>query len=252
MENILKKVENYWDGRSESYSEINMAELESYKMDVWKNLINGYKPNVVGRKLKVLDIGTGPGFFAITMASCGYDVTAVDYTDAMLDRAKKNAGSYYNDIKFIQMDAQSLDFEDHTFDLIITRNLTWNLEKPDQAYREWHRVLAPGGRILNFDANWYFHLFDKEKHLEYEQDRVNCGSQGVKDHSACANAVKMEEIAKNLPLSRTMRPQWDAAVLINTGFKKVMVEQDIGQLVWNKEEQINNASTPMFMIFAEK
>lgn len=252
MENILKKVENYWDGRSEGYSEVNVAELESYKMDVWKNLINRYKPNVVGRKLKVLDIGTGPGFFAITMASCGYDVTAIDYTDAMLHRAKKNAGSYQSMIKFIQMDAQCLDFEDYSFDLIITRNLTWNLEKPDQAYREWHRVLAPGGRILNFDANWYLHLFDKEKRLEYEQDRINSGSQGVKDHYVCTDTVKMEEIAKNLPLSRTMRPQWDAAVLINTGFKKVMVEQDIGQLVWDKEEQVNYASTPMFMILAEK
>ncbi|PKM75427.1 MAG: SAM-dependent methyltransferase, partial [Firmicutes bacterium HGW-Firmicutes-17] len=42
------------------------------------------------------------------------------------------------------------------------------------------------------------------------------------------------------------------AVLINTGFKKVLVEQEIGELVWNKEEQVNYGSTPMFMIFAEK
>lgn len=252
MENILSKVENYWDGRSEGYSEVNVEELNSYKMDVWKNLINQYKPGVVGRKLKVLDIGTGPGFFAITMATCGYDVTAIDYTDAMLHQAKKNAGSYKNAIKFMRMDAQCLDFEDHTFDLIITRNLTWNLEKPDQAYREWHRVLAPGGRILNFDANWYLHLFDKEKRSEYEQDRLNSEKNGVKDHYVHTNTIVMEEIAKNLPLSRTMRPQWDAAVLINTGFKKVMVEQDIGQLVWNEEEQSNYASTPMFMIFGEK
>jgi len=252
MENILKEVENYWDGRSEGYSEVNVAELNSYKMDVWKGLINRYKPNVIGRKLKVLDIGTGPGFFAIAMASCGYDVTAVDYTDAMLYRAKKNAGVLKNSINFIQMDAQALDFEDNNFDLIVTRNLTWNLEKPDQAYKEWHRVLVPGGRLLNFDANWYLHLFDETKKSEYEEDRMNSQKQGVKDHYVHTDTAVMEEIAKNLPLSRTMRPQWDAAVLINTGFKKVMVEQDIGERVWDNEEQINYASTPMFMIFAEK
>ncbi|MBC3889052.1 methyltransferase domain-containing protein [Acetobacterium paludosum] len=252
MENILKEVENYWDSRSEGYSEVNVAELNSYKMDVWKELINRYKPNVIGRKLKVLDIGTGPGFFAIAMASCGYDVTAVDYTDAMLHRAKMNAGSYKKSINFIQMDAHSLDFKENTFDLIVTRNLTWNLEKPDQAYKEWHRVLVPGGRLLNFDANWYLHLFDETKKSEYEEDRMNSQKYGVKDHYVHTDTAAMEEIAKNLPLSRTMRPQWDAAVLINTGFKKVMVEQDIGERVWDNEEQINYASTPMFMIFAEK
>jgi hypothetical protein len=38
MENILEKVENYWDKRSESYSEVNVAELNSYKMDVWERV----------------------------------------------------------------------------------------------------------------------------------------------------------------------------------------------------------------------
>ncbi len=252
MENILEKVENYWDKRSEGYSEVNVAELNSYKMDVWKELINRHKPAVIGRKLRVLDIGTGPGFFAITMASCGYDVTAVDYTDAMLHKAKRNAGNYRNQIKFMQMDAHQLNFEDSCFDLIITRNLTWNLERPDDAYREWHRVLAPGGRMLNFDANWYLHLYDEEKRDAYFKDRINSEVEGVNDHYVHTDTTAMEEIAKNLPLSRTMRPQWDAAVLINTGFKKVMVEQEIGELVWDKEEQVNYASTPMFMIFAEK
>ena len=252
MENILERVENYWEGRADGYSEVNEAELNSYKMDVWRDLINSYKPDVIGRKLKVLDIGTGPGFFAITMASCGYDVTAVDYSDAMLYKAKKNAGIYKSAIDFRRMDAHTLDFEDNTFDLIVTRNLTWNLERPDEAYGEWHRVLAPGGRMLNFDANWYLHLYDEDKRREYFEDRNNSQAQGYNDHYVCTDTTAMEEIARNLPLSRTMRPQWDAAVLLNIGFKKVMIEQDMGDRVWDDEEQVNYASTPMFMIAATK
>lgn len=49
-----------------------------------------------------------------------------------------------------------------------------------------------------------------------------------------------------------MRPQWDAAVLINNGYSKIMIEQNIGKVVWDEEEQINYASTLMFMIMAEK
>ncbi|MCQ4823180.1 class I SAM-dependent methyltransferase, partial [Eubacterium callanderi] len=79
-------------------------------------------------------------------------------------------------------DAHTLDFEDNTFDLIVTRNLTWNLERPDEAYGEWHRVLAPGGRMLNFDANWYLHLYDEDKRREYFEDRNNSQAQGYNDH----------------------------------------------------------------------
>ena len=106
--------------------------------------------------------------------------------------------------------------------------------------------------MLNFDANWYLHLYDSQKRKEYEQDRYNSQAQGFNDHYVCTDTTAMEEIARNLPLSRTMRPQWDSAVLLNLGFKKVMIEQDMGARVWDEEEQVNYASTPMFMIFAQK
>lgn len=43
------------------------------------------------------------------------------------------------------MDVQNLAFQDETFDLVITRNVTWNLEKPVQAYKEILRVLKIKG-----------------------------------------------------------------------------------------------------------
>lgn len=252
MGELLKKVEEYWDNRSEGYSEMNLTELEGFKMNIWRELINKHKPEKMDGNLKVLDIGTGPGFFAITMALCGYDVTAVDYTNAMLDKARYNAKKFDVDINFMQMDGHDLSFEDESFDLVVTRNLTWNLEKPDVAYKEWNRVLSNGGRLLNFDANWYLHLYDEERRAQYEQDRINSKKEKVNDHYVNTDTTKMEEIARNLPLSKTMRPQWDAAVLINNGYSKIMIEQNIGKVVWDEEEQINYASTPMFMIMAEK
>ncbi|WP_417203338.1 class I SAM-dependent methyltransferase [Acetoanaerobium sticklandii] len=252
MGELLKKVEEYWDNRSQGYSEMNLTELEGFKMNIWRELINKHKPEKMDGNLKVLDIGTGPGFFAITMALCGYDVTAVDYTHAMLDKARYNAKKFDVNINFMQMDAHDLIFEDESFDLVVTRNLTWNLEKPDVAYKEWNRVLSNGGRLLNFDANWYLHLYDEERRAQYEQDRINSKKENVNDHYVNTDTTKMEEIARNLPLSKTMRPQWDAAVLINNGYSKIMIEQNIGKVVWDEEEQINYASTPMFMIMAEK
>ena len=44
------------------------------------------------KNIKVLDIGTGPGFFSILMTSIGLDTTAIDYNDEMLNKAKENSG----------------------------------------------------------------------------------------------------------------------------------------------------------------
>ena len=49
--------------------------------------------------------------------------------------------NYSEQIDFQQMDLQNLIFLMKKFDVIVTRNLTWNLENPQQAYSEWYRVL---------------------------------------------------------------------------------------------------------------
>ncbi len=252
MEKILERVENYWDNRSEGYCQTNIEELNSFKKEAWIDIIKEYAPIARERNLKVLDIGTGPGFFAIIMASFGYEVTAIDYTQAMLEKAKYNASIYNSNINFKRMDAHVLDFADNTFDLVVSRNLTWNLERPTEAYIEWHRVLTEGGRLLNFDANWYLHVHDPQKRKEYEQDRVNSLEKKVNDHYTNTNTKEMEDIARRLPLSKEYRPEWDTKELLKIGFKKIMIETEIGNRVWNEEEQINYGSTPMFMIGAEK
>ena len=85
-------------------------------------------------------------------------MTAVDYTDAMLNEARLNAGEAAEHIHFHCMDAEKLGFADASFDVVVSRNLTWNLPHPERAYAEWARVLKPNGLLLNFDANWYRYL----------------------------------------------------------------------------------------------
>lgn len=83
------------------------------------------------------------GFFAVTLAMAGHGVTAVDATPAMLAQAKNNADVYGVDINFVASDVHTLPFPDNHFDLLVTRNVTWNLKQPQAAYQEWRRVLAP-------------------------------------------------------------------------------------------------------------
>lgn len=250
---ILNENRKYWTGRAEGYSAVNQEELRTSQREVWrgelKSHIERQFPNRDAASIRVLEIGTGPGFFAILLAELGYDVTAVDLTPAMLEEAKKNAGALAEKITFLEMNAEALDFADHSFDVILSRNLTWNLPHPEIAYGEWKRVLKPGGLLLNFDANWYHYLFDQKARESYEADRKATAEQGFKDENIGENFDVMEQIALKIPLSNTMRPAWDHAVLSELGMH-VTTDTQAWDRVWSAEEKVNFASTPMFLVHA--
>ena len=207
-------------------------------------------PKAEGRSLKVLDIGTGPGFYAIILASRGYDVTAVDLSEGMLEQAKANAGELAEKIRFLKMDAQTLEFPDNEFDVIVTRNLTWNLPDPVKAYGEWRRVLRDGGVMLNIDSNWYAYLFDEEKKNEKQAERDCTVQAGVEDYESYDESWLMENISRTLPMGKLPRPHWDAVTLLNLGFKNVSADTSVSRR--SREEMLNYASTPCFLIRAVK
>ena len=148
VKDLLSEIESYWTTRAEGYSEVNHKELNGMQKGAWLEVLKGQFPEKAKDEIKILDIGTGPGFFPVILAEAGYKVTAVDYTQEMLDTAKRNAGNLCERISFYKMDAQNLEFEDDVFDVVISRNLTWNLKDPKRAYEEWCRVLKPGGHLV--------------------------------------------------------------------------------------------------------
>ena len=261
MDRLLDEIESYWSTRTEGYSEVNEKELKGMQKKAWlKTLESGFLEKKLSdndkEQLRILDIGTGPGFFPMILAEAGYHVTAVDYTPGMLEKAAENVAKFIGEkssnIEFKRMDAQALEFEDESFDVIISRNLTWNLPHPDQAYGEWLRVLKKGGKLLNFDANWYGYLYDDKKREAYENDRRNVEKGSLDDHYLCTDIDRMEKIALQVPLSETKRPGWDVKVLEELKAEKIEVDENIWQQVWSEEEKLNYGSTPMFMIKVTK
>lgn len=107
-----------------------------------------------GRRLKILDVGCGAGFFSILLAKEGHEVFGIDLTPEMIENAIQLAEEENADCCFQVMDAENPMFADETFDVVISRNLTWTLPNAEHAYGEWMRVLKTGGVLLNFDANY--------------------------------------------------------------------------------------------------
>ena len=217
MTDHLNESSDYWNLRSKGYSDTVEDELGSGRYTLWLNRMLPFMEP--GKKLKVLDVGCGPGFFPIVLGREGHDVTAVDYSPGMLEKAKANCLKYGVSAKFQRMDAQHLEFEDETFDIVVSRNLVWNLDSPEDAYREWLRVLKKGGKLMLFDGNHYLYLFDKD-YSAFDPEYQKSGN--VKD----VDVSVMEKIAEELPLSSQRRPQWDTDRLLEMGVKSVFVSNE--------------------------
>lgn len=145
-------IRNYWNSRSENYSN-GIIDISEEERNSWKNMLSSAMGS--GKKQKVLDVGTGPGFLALLCAEMGNEVTAVDLSENMLKKAKENAQMRSLSIDFRQGDAESLQLPDNHFDVVMNKCLLWTLPDPAKAIMEWKRVLKDDGSIIAIDGDWF-------------------------------------------------------------------------------------------------
>jgi len=104
--------------------------------------------------LRVLDLGTGPGVSAFTLAAAlpaGSTVTGVDLSARMIARARRHheqAFSHLGGVDFLVADASRLPFAASTFDLVTGHSFLYLLPDPAAVLREARRVLRPGGTAV--------------------------------------------------------------------------------------------------------
>ena len=245
-----EKIKDYWEGEAGVYSQGIQEELSGFQREAWKRLVLENAPQK--SVMKILDVGTGPGFFPIVLGKEGHWVTGIDLAENMIAQAKENRRIHGGTAELLVMDCQKLEFPDDSFDLILCRNLTWTLEDPLKAYREWRRVLKPGGRLLIFDACWYRYLYDKDLKRKYEENEEKVFekySQKIHNH---ADPEKGSQLGNRLYLSDKIRPLWDLEYLLKLKFKKVFAEADITDKVCSPKEKELYRLTPEFMVGAEK
>ncbi|MBU0994902.1 MAG: class I SAM-dependent methyltransferase [Proteobacteria bacterium] len=151
MEKIKNAIKKYWDWRSPSYGlDKDKSVLVS---DRWEAVLKELIVNGSNRK-RALDIGTGRGQFAFYLDRLGFDVTGIDISEKMIYHAQKFAKRHFHDIDFHTGDAEALTFPDHSFDVVVSRNLLWTLPNPEKAIAEWKRVMKPGGTLVISDGLW--------------------------------------------------------------------------------------------------
>jgi ubiquinone/menaquinone biosynthesis C-methylase UbiE len=96
---------------------------------------------------KVLDVAAGNGNAALGAARRGCDVTAIDYVEALLDRARQRADADGLSLATRVADAEDLPFDDGSFDAALSTVGVMFAPDPERAAGELLRVVRRSGRI---------------------------------------------------------------------------------------------------------
>lgn len=233
---MMNRINTYWSRRADEFSDARRLDLNGPLKHVWTEIIQSYLPQ--RRPLRALDLGTGAGFFAFMLDDLGCNVTGIDYSQDMINHARQNARELgYERIRFLQMDAQNMQFPDESFDFIFTRNVTWTLPDPERAYAEMCRILSPGGKLLNADANYGAQFREADRTGETERIyHKKTDSEYAYPATGLSMIRERNDIADHLYVSDCRRPQWDTDVLLRNGMSRIAIDMEAAYLVYPEKD----------------
>ena len=100
---------------------------------------------------KVLELGCGHGLLwkeNIDRIPTEWNITLSDLSSGMLDAAWRNLVVSGRAFQFKEIDAQSIPFEDETFDAVLANHMLYHVPDRSKAIAEIKRVLKPGGHLI--------------------------------------------------------------------------------------------------------
>ncbi len=116
--------------------------VERSRYSKWREMLWS---KVEGSNILEIGAGTGKNF---PYYPEDVEITAIDFSDKMLSRAREKAKKQDLKVHLQQMDAQHLEFEDNTFDTVAATFVFCSVPDPVQGFREIERVCKLDGKVL--------------------------------------------------------------------------------------------------------
>jgi ubiquinone/menaquinone biosynthesis C-methylase UbiE len=98
---------------------------------------------------RALEIGAGTGYFTLNLLRAGVvdEAVATDISPGMLQALQGSAAKLGLEVETARCEAASLPFDDESFDLVFGHAVLHHLPDLEGAFREFRRVLRPGGTV---------------------------------------------------------------------------------------------------------
>ncbi|MBD8024274.1 class I SAM-dependent methyltransferase [Microbacterium gallinarum] len=123
-----------WDAEAEAFDEAADHGLHDPEVRrAWANLL---LPLINGRGLQVADLGCGTGTLSLLLANeGGHFVSGVDFSPAMIARAREKGDQTTPRPVFTVADAAKPPLPPGSFDVVLSRHVLWAMPEPDPLSR---------------------------------------------------------------------------------------------------------------------
>ncbi|MFZ4713033.1 MAG: class I SAM-dependent methyltransferase [Bacteriovoracaceae bacterium] len=134
----------------------------------WQRRVDILTSSLQGKTTsKVLELGCGTGYFTRELLKTGVQVTAIDISPHLIEKAKKDNPK----ATFILGDAHHSGLESNSFDTILGSSVLHHLEI-NSALKEIFRLLKPGGEVIFTEPNMLNPQIAIQKNIPWIKEKM--------------------------------------------------------------------------------
>ncbi len=223
---LRDEIRDYWSARAATFDQQVGHEIFSEaERQAWRELFLRHLGP--GDDRRALDLASGTGVISHLLDGLGFQVTGLDWSEAMLTRARAKATARGARIRFIMGDAERTLEKPESYEVIVTRHLVWTLVDPQAAFKEWHSLLKPGGRVLIVDGDVVADTLMKRGIRALER---LTGKKASASHTPDAMRETHERILRQVYFSRGARAGEVVDMLRQAGFAEIAVDRNLRRI----------------------
>ncbi len=156
----------------------------------------------LGIKLRVLDVGCGPGIVTEALAGDGHEIVALDLTPEMVRMARKRCqDSGFFNVHYVIGQAEKLPFEEDAFNVVVTRLTIHHFADPGVVCSDVARIIRSKGRLIVADIVSSENADESELHNALEKLRDP-------SHVRMISSNAMKDLVETTGLEVIQEDQW--------------------------------------------